>query len=355
VEAEITTLAADRRRGAMEATVLGLLGKVLTAVEQSAVDQGQRLARANEDVSRLSLPDFDNFLITWQKNGHQRLGETIDHAFAAYNSQWSQANLLREVADAVSGDQIRNLNAAASRVSGVVRDHLESDAQSLVDVLTSRAADCLAEYAADLARDFQGQFRVLVGLAQAESPVIARSMPGIVLSGPDLSAVNDALTALGSTLTSTGGLRAGGGAVAGAVIGSIVFPGLGTLIGGFLGGLIGYRRPDAARAAFMAQARPVIDSARADLDEGIESARGSVQAEARAQVDALCRAYERECGSEIARLTKAEARTRADLAARISATQEIAAEARRRRERVARLRVTIRPVDATGSPTSRRR
>jgi hypothetical protein len=355
VEAQIAALAADRRRGAMEATTLGLLGKLLTEVEQSAVDQGQRLAKANEEVSRLSLPDFANFLATWQKTGSQRLRTAIDRAFATYSSDWSQANLLSKIADAVSGDQIRDLNAAASRVSDIVRDHLESDTESLVDDLTSGAADCLDEYAADLARDFQGQFSVLAGLAQAESPIKVRSLPSTVMSGPDLSAVNDTLTALGATLTSTGNLRTGGGAVAGAIIGSIVFPGLGTVIGGFLGGLIGHRRPDAARAAFMTQARQVIDSARADLDEGIESARMSILAEARTQVEGLCRAYERECGTEIVRLTKAEARTRADLAAKIAAMQEIATEARRRRERVGRLRATTRPVAATGSPSSGRR
>ncbi|MBB4710163.1 dynamin family protein [Streptomyces luteogriseus] len=338
VEARIARLAADSRQSAIAATVLGLLSELLSAVEETAEARRTALARGERELAALTLPDLTAVLDSWS-------ARTLDRTRAEMNaatigmSGTSRTKLDSKVGDAVAGEKINDLAAAAQEVSRLVRRHLRRHAERVVQKAARRAGELLTTAADELARDFTAQYSALAGLAgesRTAPPVPSVAWPE--LPAPDMSGIDQALTAIGARLTSGDNWRTGGGAMAGALAGSLVAPVIGTVIGGALGALIGRRGADATREQFLRQARPVITAAHEEIAALAAACLPRVQEELAESVAALRRRYDDEWRDEITRLTEAHDRRRAELAVGIARVEKTAAAARRRRDEVAALR-----------------
>ncbi|MGW7410664.1 dynamin family protein [Streptomyces sp. NPDC054833] len=339
VEARIAELAAERRQFAIAATVLGLLSELLSTVQESAQSQRAELSRTERGLAALSLPDFPAFLDAWAQRTLDRAGSELSHAASAGIPAASRATLETKVVDAVAGDKIGNMSEAAGNVSRIVRLHLREEAERAVRTAADRAGELLTSGAEELARDFTTEYSALAGLAgeiwaAPEAPAVrATDLPA-----PDLSGVDETLTAIGTQLSASDNWRTGGGAMAGALAGSLIAPGIGTVIGGALGALIGKRGNDAAREQFLERARPIIAAAHEEIGTLVGDSLLRVRAGVTDSIAALRRQYDDEWGAEIARLTAENDRRRAELAAGIAAMEEAADGAGRRREKVAALR-----------------
>ncbi|TLS46700.1 hypothetical protein FE633_08425 [Streptomyces montanus] len=339
VEARIAGLAAEKRQSAIAATVLGLLSELLAAVEESAESQRAALSRTERGLAALSLPDFPGFLDAWARRTADRAGNELTHAASVRTPAASRAKLDTQVVAAVAGDKIGNMVEATGNVSRIVRLHLRKEAERAVRTAADRAGELLKSGADELARDFTTEYSALAGLvgevwaAPVAPPVAANDLPA-----PDLSGVDQTLTAIGTQLTASDNWRTGGGAMAGALAGSMIAPGIGTVIGGALGALIGKRGPDAAREQFLQRARPIIAAAHEEIGTLVSATLLGIRAGVTDSIAALREQYDDEWGAEIARLTAANDRQRGELAAGIAALEKAAATARRRREQVAVLR-----------------
>ncbi|QJT01524.1 hypothetical protein G9272_15355 [Streptomyces asoensis] len=339
VEARIARLAADRRRSAVAATVLGLLSELLSAVEETAEVRRAALSRGERELAALTLPDFPAFLDAWAARTRARAGTELNAAALARTSAQSRATLEVKVQNAVGGEKINDLPGVAEAVSRLVRRHLRRDAEHAVRTAAKRTGEVLTAAAEELARDFAAQYSALTDLAGEART--APPVPQVVWPeplAPDMAGIDRGLTAIGTQLTTSGNWRAGGGAMAGALAGSLVAPGIGTVIGGALGALVGRRGPDATREQFLWQARPIIAAAHDEIDTLAAACLPSVAEGLGDSIAALRRQYDDEWRDEIARLAAAHARRRAELAAGIAYTEKTATAARRRRDEVAALR-----------------
>ncbi|MFG2935962.1 dynamin family protein [Streptomyces sp. NPDC048282] len=338
VEQRLVRLAAERREAAIAATVLTLLSQLLAAVEEIADAQRAEHGRAGRGLAALSLPDFPGFLDTWTRRVVDRVNTGTRVAATSAPVGSGRSGLDEKVVAAVADNKIDNIREAASEVSGIVGRHLRKEARKTARAAARQAGELLSAEAGELARDFAAQYGALAGLAGETPAAPVVPVTDLDLPEPDLSEVDAALTAVGTELISVGNWRTGGGAAAGAVIGSFIAPGIGTVIGGALGAMMGTRGRDTARAQFLEKARPVIATAYAEVDALHAVSLQRIAEAVEGSVAALRQKYEAGFSDEIARLTLANERQRAALAAAVAAAERTAAGARERREQVAVLR-----------------
>lgn len=337
-ERRLLRLAMDRRESAIAATVLTLLSRLLAAVEETADAQRAEQRRAERALAALSLPDFPGFLDAWTRRALDKVNAGAEYAARSAAARSERSELDDKVVSAVAGDKIDNIREAASEVSRIVRLHLRQEAERTARAAAGRAGELLAAEAEELARNFAAQYGTLAGLA-GEAPA-APVVPVTNLELPDLelSGIDQALTAVGAELTAVDNWRTGGGAAAGAVIGSMIAPGVGTVIGGALGAFVGKRGRDTARTQFLQKARPLIAAAHSEVTALRSASLQRISQGVGDSVAALRQKYEVEFSDEIVRLTLANERRRAALVFDIAAAEQTVAHARHRREQVAVLR-----------------
>jgi len=256
-----------------------------------------------------------------------------------YDPESSRADLLNVVEGAVSGEKIRDLKSAADNVSDIVRSHLRSYAERHLETLIRGATRYLNECAGELAETFGEQYQRLASLTDAETPAMPAPIRIGALPTPDLSAVDTTLSELSSRLITTGGLRVGGGVATGAIIGSFILPGVGTVLGGILGGAASSRSLNSTRTIFLTEARAVITQVCEELESDISAAQAIVANAIKGQLSTLRNDYMTNWGPAVSRLVKADRLHRTALANNIAAMERIEAEAEQRRDRVKKLRV----------------
>ncbi|MGW6788268.1 dynamin family protein [Streptomyces chartreusis] len=338
VERRLLRLAMERRESAIAATVLTLLSRLLAAVEESADAQRAEYHRAERALAALSLPDFTGFLDTWARRALDKVNAGAEYAATSTAARSERSELDDKVVTAVAGDKIDDIREAASEVSRIVRLHLRQEAERSARAAAGRAGELLAAEADDLARDFATQFGTLAGLAGEKPSAPMVPVTDLELPGMELSGIDEALTAVGAELTSVDNWRTGGGAAAGAVIGSMIAPGIGTVIGGALGAFVGKRGRDTARTQFLQKARPLIAAAQSEVTALRSASLQLITQGVGDSVAAVQQKYKAEFGDEIVRLSLANERRRAALVFDIAAAEQTAADARHRREQVAALR-----------------
>lgn len=345
MEARLTTLAAHKRALAIAATVYDLLTDLLAAIEESAQARRKHLTAAQEEMARLSLPDFAAFLENWRSAAVDRAIRRVRAASGGHAIDGWQANLDTQVVDAVAGDRIKDITKAAATVSSAVRLHLSWEIDTIVGGAVTIGGRELSMAAHALAGEFATQFSMLSTLAGSAPTVAVQPFVSIDdLPTPDLSGVNGQVTVLAATLRSTNTWgstntwRTGGRAADGALLGTMVLPGVGTLLGGLLGGAVASRGADATRTHVLAEVRSIIEAARTEVYGGIGTAVDQVVATLVDHLTAITHEYQRRWGAEIDRLTTAEADRRTWLRSQITTATAIAAQARSRIHQVDRLR-----------------
>ncbi|HEY6794417.1 MAG TPA: dynamin family protein [Kineosporiaceae bacterium] len=335
VETRLCRLLADRRRRAVRTSVALLLRELLRAVAAEAEQGGERLRTAERELAGLALPDLDGFLGGWAARTTDRSEAEIRSAAAGYGTERVRSAVAEAVTDAVDAGDIRALTSTAERVAAAVVGRLTHAHEVTTTGMTSRLASVLDRARADLGDRFGEEFHALAALAgrPAQPPPAAPHRP-IALGTLDVSDLHEALRSLGAGLATTAGWRTGGSAAAGAVLGTAVLPGLGTVIGAALGGVVGRPSQDALRRQFLTRAEPLVAQAVATTEESVTTARETVLAAARTWVDDLVAGYRDVWGPPVADLVDQQARRHEELRRRLSALDDVAGEARARAARL---------------------
>jgi len=246
IAALLRTLAADRRQQLIEATLAKLLDKLLTDVAQAADERRAELEAMRERLSGVPIVDLGTFLQQWRDGLTPEIAQSARRSMAHARLTAEPTHDLAEACDeAVAKVGLRNdVTAIVASLLGETEYILSGWAEDALRCAVNDSAADLAQHAKHLKEMFTAQYADLAALTGADPspPSFERSLPPIGLPDIDLSDAFEPLRATGRDLQSTAYWKTGGGAAAGAVLGSLVFPGVGTLIGGVLGAAAGSGR-----------------------------------------------------------------------------------------------------------------
>ncbi|PRY41332.1 dynamin family protein [Umezawaea tangerina] len=344
VEAGLVALTARRRQAAIAATLSSLLTELLRTVEQAAVRRGTRLAAAEQELAGLSLPDLRAFLATWAQDAVAAGVDAVSLAWGTAAHRYFASDLVDRMREAVEQGSVTTAAEMAAAAIEAVRECLHSAAHTAVTDVITRIDQALSCSATALSEEFIDQFARLARLADAHTavpapPPVAAAAP----AAPDLTKVNDALTAVGTRLSNSAALRAGGGAALGAAAGTVMIPipVVGTVLGALFGSVVGIPGTETQRTRFLAQATPVVAEVRTEVAVIVEAAVKRVLADHADRVDHIRVAYLRAWLSDVDDLAWREARSRERLADFITAATRMAEQARERREQIGRLRAAL--------------
>jgi gas vesicle protein len=287
---ELTAVLERRRAIGVSDRVLRLLDELLKELRRDLKARSATLAREEEALESSDLVDLDEFVA-------RRLSATANDVVRM------RAATQRAVDRALDGfeDRLvaRTLAAAAGprnqqrqRIESAVRDQL-AVAETACRTGFVHASRTVAEIVAANDRAFAREFAKLAPLGSGGAA------PG--LRSPSLNAESVSRTSLGEVwaLTARHGTTekalAGGGAAAGILIGSIIFPGVGTVVGALLGAgsaLFGTaKRERELRERLRASTHTLATRVRADLADQVAAMSNDGAAAVRKHVDDAARHY----------------------------------------------------------------
>ncbi len=335
----LRALAADRRQNLIEATLEVLLGRLLAGVTQAVDDRRATLEEMRERLSGVQIVDLGEFLHRWRKDladeisRSARRSVTRAGAAAAPEQELSQA---RDEAVEKVGSR-NDVTAIVAELLAATEDILSRWTEGALRRGVDSAGEDLARHAKHLKKTFTAQYADLAALtgADPQPPHFERSLPPIALPDIDLSAAFEPLRQAGRQLQSTAYLKSGGGAAAGAALGTAVFPGAGTVIGAIAGWVAGSagRTKEKQRLGSYAEAMHA---------ESIEAARRAIRRSEPAlctvlnkAIRALVGRYMASAGPVVEQLTADYHKRVARLDADLRQVIEILSEARRRHSALA--------------------
>lgn len=240
---QLRYLAADRREKLIAATLEVLLRGLLDGVAKAADERRAKLEQLRQRLSGVQIVDLGEFLHRW------RMG------LAGEISRSARRSLLRARAD--TGPEVPMAQARAKAVEKVgsrndikaivaeliteTEQILKGWTDSALHGAVSRSGEDLARHALQLRKTFTAQYADLAALtgADPQPPRFGHSLPPISLPEIDLSSAFAPLRDTGRRLQNAAYWKSGGGAAAGAVAGTAVLPGIGTVIGATVGWFAG--------------------------------------------------------------------------------------------------------------------
>lgn len=355
VEAELAALTAEYRQSAIAATLLSLLGELLSSVETAAQERGARLVEAERELAGLSLPDLPAFLEAWSQEAVSDGTKALANVWDESSHRYFATGLESRVGDAIEDSEVTNAALMGKAASDAASSYLRREARSVVQEAWSGVDYVLTRTAAALAEDFSAQYRTLARLADPNHAM--PDTPALAAGGvsmPDLDRVETALSSLGSGLSGSAVLKTGGGAAAGALVGSMFTPVIGTAIGAAIGGWLSRPTLQRQRELFLPQAMKILEETRNETAAAVADAVNEVFAGFVRRVDDVCRTYLEEWRADVESLTEQQMRSHAALSTEINTAFLLAETARRRREEIVRLRAaTSRRTARTGSGEER--
>ncbi|WP_322768269.1 dynamin family protein [Frankia sp. Cr1] len=258
-EGELTSLARRASILAISTTTAHIVADLLDEVTICVAQHRARLLSAERELDSLRVRDLESFL------AEARTTIAIDLQAVA-RAQWAGAEtravqvrteLLAELAGEVNG--CANLDAlqvlVRERTPELVRARLQDWFTDSRDALVCSLSMSCDRTLTDVQNSFQDEYRRLAGLAgQTATALVFPPTPDT----PVPQSVDIDFSAVQATVAEhlrTENRLMGGGAVAGAAIGTLFFPGVGTVLGGLLGGILG----TAASDGQLAQAREKLD------------------------------------------------------------------------------------------------
>ena len=194
------------------------------------------------------------------------------------------------------------------------------------------SSEDLARHAERMKETFTAQYADLAALTGADPrpPSFERSLPPIALPDIDLSTAFAPLRVAGQQLQSSARLKSRGGAVAGAVLGTHIFPGVGTVIGaaaGWVAGSVGRtKEKQKLRSGAEAMHAKSLEAAR----DAIRRSEPALCAVLNDAVRALVALYMASAGPVVAQLTADYHARVAQLDADLHRVLDVLSEARRR-------------------------
>lgn len=334
IAAQLRTLAADRRQRLIAASLRILLNRLLVGVTEAVGRRQATLEELRERLSGVQIVDLGEFLRQWQRGLADDLRRSARRSVTRARSADGPDDELYQVRERAVA-RIDSSNAITAIVAGLLdetRDILSSWTESTLRRAVDSSADDLAGHANELKETFTAQYADLAALSGADPkpPRFKRSLPPIPLPDIDLADAFEPVRLVGQQLQSSAYWKTGGGAAAGAAIGTVLFPGVGTVIGGLIGLAVG----SAPRAKEKQRLRADAEAMHA---ESLEAARNAIRrtepalhAELNSAVHALATRYVTSAGPVIDRLTADHNARVARLNAELRLVMEISSEASRR-------------------------
>jgi GTPase Era involved in 16S rRNA processing len=337
LENELHRLTEAGRVRAIAATTERLVADVLKVASESIREHGERLALATSNLEKVRLRDFDDFLKGWRRAVMEDIDEWLRHHLTEVRRQRAErgraaiVEIKSKISAATSLEAVREV--ARDDAEKVTRKSLEewfrefsaslNGYEELVSLAVTRLID-----------DFDREYHQLAGLAGEpagkEIDLLSLRRPVSQPPEPEFSAAVTAAQAL----VSAENWQLAGGMTAGAVIGTMIVPGVGTAVGAIIGiaaGSIGSsRKLTRARAEVTRTVEEVVTQVFAATEKQFRNHLRRLRAAERARGEGAAQALAAGAGERVRHLLTAEHRQREALRRRATEADRIEQEAIRR-------------------------
>ncbi len=300
-------LAGDRRQQLIEATLEVLLGKLMTGVTGAVQERRSELEQARARLGEVPIVDLADFLEQWRGEVGRKLARRARRSVAdARTAAGPDYALERACDEAVAAVGSRNdVKAIAAELISETEDILDGWMRQALRRAAESLGEDLASEAGQLRQTFTDQYAALAKLTGADPrpPEFEQGPAAIGMPYVDLSGALARLRDEGEHLQSVAIAKNLGGAAAGAAFGTMIFPGVGTVIGGALGWLAGASSRSKQQEQFRSSAQAMQSDSLTAARDAIDEAGPDLREVADTAVDLLICRYLESAGPVVARLT----------------------------------------------------
>jgi hypothetical protein len=267
-----------------------------------AIDRHRtQLEERAHTMGSIELTDLAGLLREWSANTKQDLRAQINLQYGTTTTRDAIATAKRDLvakvsAAAAGATDATRLKQAAGRLPDMAAATVGAAAtdvqRNAVDAIRKQVVAATKKLERKLREEFDALTEVVGDVANLPATTIAAGTSTNPAAG---TAAGQNLTAFARQLEIKENVAIGGGALAGAAIGSAVVPGIGTVIGLLAGLAIGGSGIEKKRAKFLAHATALIDPMcdetkrrlDADVARALQGGKGAVDATAAAYADHL--------------------------------------------------------------------
>ncbi|GGQ48179.1 dynamin family protein [Couchioplanes azureus] len=227
----------ERRPAAVADTALRLLDDLLSGLDDGLTEDRAQARRQESALDAAQIADLDDFLRRHHKAASRALREAASAARAASHKVHAAAlsRTRAEVRSAIAG--CPNTSALEDALRGTVPQLVRTQLDALAGRIAGEArpifADGLRTATGVVQTAFDREYHRLerAGRPRAAAPPVTRISPDQLV----LTETFGAAVAVATADRSRDKMAFGWGAASGAAIGTMIVPGVGTVIGGFLG------------------------------------------------------------------------------------------------------------------------
>ncbi|GAA1261733.1 hypothetical protein GCM10009677_11700 [Sphaerisporangium rubeum] len=234
-------IAALRRPAAVADTALRLLQELLDQLDRELEGEMRTLEKRQHELDAVAPADMEDFLADRltagvrsirraEKRALTRVGDLTDSA-----TDGTESAIRAAIAPCGNGKAIENV--VRNEVPSLVRDRLNTLAEGSATAVTEILRRELTTQAEALRAAFTAEYSKLerIDAAPLTGDTAHVGLAGIVVGADTFSAA----AAIGADDSTRDALSFGGGVGAGALLGTMILPGIGTVVGGALGFVVG--------------------------------------------------------------------------------------------------------------------
>ncbi|MCE3555579.1 dynamin family protein [Pseudonocardia sp. RS11V-5] len=320
LEAALTDMARSDHVIAVNMSATHLVGGLLEAAASSAKERRDEIARAHRELDRLEVSDLGRFVASAAAKASGRLVEEsraqrreID-LHASTRGEALATRLAEMLAACKTTEEVAAL--VRETAAPLVREDVEQWCRARQNAFGARLSGIADEQIAQAGRTFAAEYRRLAAIVgRAPQAMIVPAVPAERSSPAVEIDFGNAAAGVASSL-STENWAMGGAATAAAVVGTILLPGIGTVIGGLIGAVIGAAAGDQVTKAKAQVQGPLCNGARSAVQQAAQALRSALD-KRRALEEKRCAAafagLRRVAASPVSALVAEEACRRAKL------------------------------------------
>lgn len=324
-------IAQEHHRPAVEGSIRRLLSHLMTSLRASASAEREQLRRTQQELESMAVTDLERFLNTWSGTTKKMVRRSVRDVPDPLPLKQDEVRTLvaERIEKATAAGELKTL---AGELPGIVDERFRPGAEELLHRQAGVGRDVLAAAVAGLAADFAREYSRLAALAGRKPPPVKPRTDKLTLRSRtlDLDKSFEGAAASSAKLVSQENWATGTGIGVGAVIGTILLPGVGTVVGGILGGLFGGLN-DTKRARFKAEVDKAVGQAEQEVAAVVQKDLLAIVRMASKEVDRVVAQYTETFAADVADLLAEEARRRAQTAERIDVATVVIEETSRRR------------------------
>lgn len=332
--ADLEGLAGTSRDRFIDASLSTLLDQLLVAITDAGKEARRDLRETKRSLDEVKITDLDQFLDDWHLGALVSCEKGTKKAVTSQaKKSFPQSKLATLRGEAVARvDETNDVPAIVATLTAKTEEVLLSWCQARVAAATKEAWKRVTARAEDLADDFERSYGELARLADQPTtvPPFDRRAAAVDVSTIGFAAEFASVREKAVALKSSANWKTGSGIAIGALVGTVLAPGLGTAVGGWMGKKFSSGRDNQKVALSEA-----IDSMHADC---MDAARGAVTGTVQnimtaieSELDQLWDRYMAETGPAVDALKKSEADRRAALQRDLRFIDRTLSEAKKRR------------------------